>query len=402
MAKELSSDRGCLSAKPGLGGSRIDYAIQGERGLQLRVSGNRQGRIAKIFSLLYTRKSDGKKRRARLGAYPQMSLAQARAEAARWRGSIVSGADPAAKSQEAKQAPTFKTLAYEWLENHAKRKRRKWYEDQRILNKDILPYIGDLKANSVTKNNIRAVTNVILARGANYHANITYELLRAIYRWGRRNNDFITVNPVEGLDRPSVETPRERKLGDAELKVFWNALDDASMWEGMRDILRLCLILGQRVNEIAQAPKIEFDADVAMWTISQDRTKNGRPHRLPVPTCAAFIIKNACARKPDSKYVFPTPRFLADKPMTESAVSKAWIRARKSIQGLDDLRVHDLRRSFASVAGDAGFDDFQIGLVLNHRSGRSKVTSIYNRSTYDGPKKEVLEAVEAAVLKAIA
>jgi integrase len=402
MAKELSSDRGCLSAKPGLGGARIDYAIQGERGLQLRVSGNRQGRIAKTWSLLYTRKSDGRKRRVLLGSYPQMSLASARAQAAKWRGSIVSGADPAAESQEAKQAPTFKTLAHEWLENYAKRKRRKWYEDQRILKKDILPYIGDLKANSVTKNNIRAVTDVILARGANYHANITYELLRTIFRWGRRNNDLITVNPVEGLDRPSVETLRERKLSRAELKAFWKALDNASMYEGVRDILRLCLLLGQRVNEIAQAPKTEFDAEVTVWTISAGRTKNGRAHRLPVPAHAASIIKNACARTPDSRHVFPTPRFLADKPMTEGAASKAWIRARKSIPGLDDVGVHDLRRSFASVAGDAGFDDFQIGLILNHRTGRSKVTLIYNRSTYDGPKKEVLEAVEAAVLTAIA
>jgi hypothetical protein len=81
-------------------------------------------------------------------------------------------------------------------------------------------------------------------------------------------------------------------------------------------------------------------------------------------------------------------------------VTHAWKRVRVQTS-LDDVVVHDLRRTFGSIAGDAGFGDFEIAIVLNQRSRRSKVTSIYNRSKYDALKLEILTAVEHAVLECV-
>ncbi len=167
-AKMLSTDVSCRAAKPGPDGSQIDYTIKGERGLRLRVSANRHGHVVKSWSLLYWRVGDGKSKRCRvhLGSYPSTSLAQARAEARRRHGEIMSGADPAAKARLAKEAPTFGEMASQWLEVYAKQRRKSWRESERILNHDILPRLGNLKADDITKRNVSAAVGAVMARGS--------------------------------------------------------------------------------------------------------------------------------------------------------------------------------------------------------------------------------------------
>jgi integrase len=401
--KTLSTDRGCHLSKPGPKGAQVDYSIQGERGLRLRVSANRFGHVIKSWSLLYRRKSDDKRCRVHLGSYPEMSLAEARTEARKRLGEVVSGSDPAATVRLAKEAATFAEMADQWLEQYAKQRRKSWRENERMLKHDILPRLGALKVDDITKREVSATIGAIVARGAGIQANRCLSLTRTIYAWGVRNG-YANGNPAL-IDKPVQEEEGERTLSIAEIKTLWTSLDAFATNEELDpiliDILRLCLLLGQRVNEIAQAPKTEFDLDAAIWTMTAERTKNSRAHRLPIPGRALGILQNAFARTPKSEFAFKSPARLADLTLTDKAVSHAWRRVRVSI-GLSDVTVHDLRRTFGSLAGDAGFDDFHVGLVLNHRSGRSKVTSIYNRSTYDAPKRAVLEAVERAILKAIA
>ncbi len=247
-----------------------------------------------------------------------------------------------------------------------------------MLRHDILPRLGALKVD------VSAAVGVIVARGAGIQANRCLSLTRTIYFWGERNG-YTNGNPAL-IDKPVQEEEGERTLNIAEIKTLWTSLDVFGENQEFDlifiDILRLCLVLGQRVNEIAQAPKAEFDLDGAIWNILPSLTKNRRVHRLPLPGLTVTFLKNAFARTEQSAFVFKSPARFADHPLTDKAVSHAWRRVRGSI-GLSDVTVHDLRRTFGSLAGDAGFDDFQVGLVLNHRSGRSKVTSIYNRSTYD-------------------
>lgn len=402
MAKILSTDRGCHLSKPGDGGTQLDYSIQGERGLRLRVSANRHGHVVKSWSLLYRRKSDDKRCRVHLGSYPEMSLAQARVEARKRLGEVSSGADPAATIRLQREAATFAEMANNWLEQYAKQRRKSWRESERMLKHDILARLGALKVDAITKRDVSAAVGVIVARGAGTQANRCLSLTRTIYAWGERNG-YTNSNPAL-IDKPVKEEEGERILSSGEIKTLWASLDafeeNRELDPIFTNILRLCLLLGQRVNEIARAPKAEFDLDAATWNLHPNRTKNGRAHRLPLPDLALTLFQKAFARTEQSAFVFKSPARLADHTLTDKAVSHAWRRVRASI-GLGDVTVHDFRRTFGSLAGDAGFDDFQVGLVLNHRSGRSKVTSIYNRSTYDEPKRNVLEAVEQKVLEAV-
>ena len=133
-ARQISTDRGAETAKPGKDGSRIDYSVKAEPGLRLRVSERR-----KVWSFVYTRHSDGKKRQVSFGEYPGMTLKEARRLAGGLRNDVRGGADPASRVEAACSAITFERLAEDWLEKHAKIRRRSWREDERHIRKDVLP-----------------------------------------------------------------------------------------------------------------------------------------------------------------------------------------------------------------------------------------------------------------------
>jgi integrase len=400
--KRISSERDILSTKPGDDGKRIDYVVRGEPCLRLRVGKDRTGEISRIWSFLYTRASDGEKRRVTLPRYPDMSFLDARKTAARYRVAVFDGYDPAGDVARSKGGPLVEGVAAQWLEKHVKRKLRSWPEIERTLKHDVFPQIGGMKIDFVVRQDIREMVNKIADKGSPIQANRVLSTVSSFYRWAVKN-DIAAENPALGVDKPSEEMERVRCLSHDEIRMFWRGCDREISSVGNRDILKLCLLLGQSVNEIAQAPKSEFNLNAGIWEIPASRTKNRRLHRLPLPPMATGILTCAFERTPSSAYVFPTRSLHfqhVDKPQISNAVSQLWVNTRGAI-GLEDVRVHDLRRTFASLAGDAGLPDYEIGLVLNHSTARSRTTSIYNRSAYDGPKRKVLETVEGTILRIV-
>jgi integrase len=405
----ISTDRGAISAKPGADGKRQDYAVKGEPGLRLRVSANRQGSNIKIWSLLYTRKSDGKKCRVTLGEYPAMGLAEARRTAGGYRNDVRTGADPAGDRRDDKLALTFAMLAAEWLERYAKVQKRSWREDERMLSHDVLPAIGAMKAGKVSKADVVKLVNAVYDRGATYQANQVLGLVQRIFKWGVKRGQ-VQESPAALLDKPGQEQARTRCLSEVEIRSFWYGLDRAPMTPPLRLVFRLALLLGQRANEIALARKAEIDLEARLWAIPKERfmpkgrktsgTKNKRDHLLPLTSEAIRIFEQAFALAGPGEWVFPGK--VGGAPIGDSAISRAWGRARGPL-GLADVRTHDLRRTFATLAGDSGAHDFDIGLTLNHESVRGTVTSrIYNRADYLPEKRKVLEAVENRLLRILA
>jgi integrase len=198
----------------------------------------------------------------------------------------------------------------------------------------------------------------------------------------------VPVNPCAGVERCVNEEERERALSEAEIKVFWEGLDKAPTRADThaRDILKLALLSGQRLDEICGAHIDEFDFTKKTWTIPKLRTKPKRDHTLPMPPLMLTMFKAAFERS-GGAYAFPGLGKLRVKAVNPGSVLSAWRRARDSI-GLGDVRANDLRRSMATQLGELGFSDFEIGLVLNH--ARAGVTSVYNRNGYGEPKLHML------------
>ena len=139
-------------------------------------------------------------------------------------------------------------------------------------------------------------------------------------------------------------------MTDEEIRLFWRLLDTSKISLEIRDALRLQLLLGLRVREVIGASKIEIDLDLAVWTIPASRTKSHREHRLPLPTMAMTILKDALLRSEGTPWLFPSP---VGGPMRSRSASHALIRLRERTKMLQDVGTHDLRRTLATRLGDS-------------------------------------------------
>ena len=178
---------------------QIDYWDADRPGFGLRASAG--GR--KAWVVMY--RHGNVKRRLTLGTYPTLSLAEARQKAAAAHHAVqYSGADPANDKKAERRAETFPELAREYLERHAKRQKRSWRKDQLILEKDALPRFRKRKVKDITRRDIIAMLDDIVARGAPIQANRTLEVVRKLFNWAVAR-DILEANPCYRVPKPSTE-----------------------------------------------------------------------------------------------------------------------------------------------------------------------------------------------------
>ncbi len=235
------------------------------------------------------------------------------------------------------------------------------------------------------------ILDCVAERGARVRSNRVFALLRAIYRWGIAE-DVITSDPTLGVRPRAVERPRDRVLADRETSIFWQGLVSAPMGDAVASILKLALVTGQRIGEIAGMAKSELDLSThnPMWTQPGARRKNKELTRVPLSPLAAVLIIEAIARSGDSAYVFSSAK--GDGPITAHAATRAIGRARPSL-GLEHFRVHDLRRTVATGMASLGVNPHTISLVLDHISAtKGTVTgAVYVKYSFDREKRDALE-----------
>ena len=389
-------------------GAQVDYFDEITKGLALRVSPGG----AKAWSLIYTRPADGRRARLKVGTYPEMSLAEARRAARETRARIGEGVDPAAEKAAEAAAMRVRDLVESYLSRHVAAKRSA-AEIGRRLRKNVVDVIGDVKLSALHRRDVTRSIDAVADRGAAIEANRVAQDLRAMLRWAAGRGD-VDPSIALGIRLPTPATPRERVLSAGELRTVWAALPDAGMMEGTRRILRLCLITGQRVGEVAGMARDELDLDGAVWTIPGRRVKNGRDHGVPLSPMALGLIRRQLAdvaaaderrerregeRRDATPFVFPAPGGRA--PVTVQAVSKALKREEtaapgakvSTVLGVASWTPHDLRRTAATHMEELGVSPFVVGHVLNHVSvTRASITSrVYARYDYAREKREAQE-----------
>jgi integrase len=378
-------------------GARQEFRDLVTRGLELRVS----PKGAKTWAVLYRRRSDGLKRRVTIGAHPAFKLDDARTEAKDILARAARGEDPALKVQLRREASSFKELASEWDKRYAvpNKSEQALYDDRLMLKKDILPAIGRMKVEEITKRDVICIADSILERGARVRCNRALALMRSIFRWGMAE-DLAHQNPTFGVRDRTVERPRDRVLGDDEIRVLWKRLPEAEMSEGVAIILQLALVTGQRVGMISGMTKAELELDrgAPAWTLRGARTKNREAVRVPLTELAARLIRRAIALSGESDFVFPSP--VGDDAITPHAATRAMSRWRKTLK-IGDFRVHDLRRTCATGMARLGVPRFHVSLVLDHVSvTHGTITgAVYDKYTYDAEKRAALEIWSTHLVK---
>lgn len=366
---------------------QVDYFDEDLSGFFVRVS----PRGRKSFGVMY--RIGGRFRRLTIGTYPLLSLADARAEALKALRGAKLGQDPAIEKQEEREAPTFEEVALEYVEKHAKPKKKSWKEDVRMINRYLLPEFGKQRAADIQRRAVREYLERKAAANAPIMANRLRSLMRKIYNWAI-SSDILENNPVFLVPVPAKANKRERVLKEEELRRIWHFLEsdakNADNVNGKRRALGACLIklrilTAQRGGEIVAMEWSELDMDTNWWTIPPDKSKNGLSHRVPLNPAILKVLDEVKAITGDlrSKFIFPNPtgeRHVSNPQRYLQQIQKA--------TGIDFVG-HDFRRTTASMITGMGIPRLTVSRILNHTE--AGVTNIYDRYSYDTEKREALE-----------
>ena len=149
--------------------------------------------------------------------------------------------------------------------------------------------IGDKRIGDVKKRDINDILDAIADRGSPITANRCFAVLRKFFNWARDDRDLIAVSPCAGVTARTEERSRDRVLGDEEISLAWRAFD-AIGWP-FGPIGKLLLLTGARRSEIAEASWQEIDLAAKTLTLPGSRTKNDKPHVIPLSDDAVEIIK---------------------------------------------------------------------------------------------------------------
>jgi integrase len=392
MPRVQLTDRFIAGVKP-IKGKQIEYFDTSSSGLALRV-----GMKVKAWEYHFESPRDGKRARAQLGTYPATSLALARTKAIEARGQVEEGRDPRdVLAASAAGAMTVAGLVESYLAKHVRPNLRTAAAIERRVNKNVVPVIGTVRVTELHRRDINRALDPILSRGRQVEAGRVFEDMRAMFRWALARGD-LDHSPVEGMRKPNGSAPRERVLSDDEIRILWHGLPKAlKRSKTCQRIIKLCLITAQRVGEVAGMRRDELDLEALTWNLPGSRTKNGRPHTVPLSDLAVKIICEALADAGgDAVFVFP----VGDDALPPHAVARTIGRAQETSEkrptgrfGMPRWTAHDLRRTALTNFARLGVAPVVAGAVANHLSvTKASITlSVYTRYTYDREKRDALE-----------
>ena len=340
---------------------------------------------ARAFVLNYRRKSDGRERRYTIGSYPDWGAAAAREEAKRLKREIDGGADPIGELEISRGAPTVIDLCTRFLEDHLPRVRPATQRDyHQQVSIDILPALGRMKVAAVSHADVDAFHRKISAR-APTHANRVLACLSKMFslsvRWGWRSD-----NPCKGVER-NQESKRHRYLTGAELGRLTKALAELRD-QGAANAVRLLLLTGARRGELLAAKWADFDLDAGIWTKPGSTTKQRTLHRVPLSAAACRLLAEMRARDDDVEWLFPARRM-----PHRLDIDDAWNALRKTAN-IPDVRLHDLRHTYASVLASAGLSLPIIGSLLGHSTA---ATTHRYAHLFDDPLRAATERASAII-----
>ncbi len=291
-----------------------------------------------------------------LGRYPEITVARARKLAASHRDRVAQGHDPLEEKDTLLRAPTMKDLWERYESDHLPRLAKRGQSDQRAMwSKWILPALGNKKVLSVTYSDVEALHRKITTLTP-VRANRVNEVLRKSFglaiRWG-----WIATNPAGGFVK-NHEEPRHLYLKPAEVRALLAALSDDKDQDGA-DAIRLLILTGARRGETLRAEWSQFDLEAGIWTKPSSHTKQRRVHRVPLSAPATALLKLRKSLS-QSHLVFPGP-----SGVPRYDLKGIWRRVTK-VAGLEKIRVHDLRHTYASLLISNGFGLAIIGNLLGH------------------------------------
>jgi integrase len=343
-------------------------------GLRVRISGSR--------NWVFQYRIGIKQRKISLGSASAISPMDAREIASKLHARVRLGEDPAGQKIEsrAKAAETFGSVLKPFLTyKKGDLKARSYEECERHLLMHARRLHG-LQIDAIDRRTISALLTALATNNGPSLANSVRASLSSLFSWSMREG-LSQANPVIGTNKAAVIASRDRVLTEDELRLIWNALPNNDYGA----ILRLLALTGQRRDEVGSLRWSEVNFDKALISLPAARTKNSRPHDVPLSPAALTILK-ARPRLAGRDYVFGSG----------GSGYRGWSNNKVTLDALiagkvSPWRLHDLRRTAATRMADLGVQPHIVEAVLNHVSGhKAGVAGIYNRATYEKEKRQAL------------
>jgi integrase len=364
------SQRSVKSAKAPAEGSCISYDDQ-VRGFGLRVT------AAGIKSFVLNYSIAGRERRITIGRWPEWTADAARTEALKLRENISKGTDPLREREYARGEPLVADLAAKYIDEYAlaHKRDRSVYYDRRMLDGIILPKLGRLRVSAVDKIDIQRLH--ISLKKTPYQANRVLSLLKKIFAcavdWNMHGD-----NPARAVKR-FHEDKREAWLSREQLQSLSDALD-AYPKQDAADAIRLLVLTGARPDEVIGAEWAMFDLQRGIWNKPSHHVKQKKDEHPPL-SIAALTILRRMAEFRTGIHLFPGRDLAAGRSRT--TLRNTWRQVCKTaglateyyVKGKrgkllsrwrPNVRLYDLRHTFASHLVSRGASLYLVGKLLGH------------------------------------
>lgn len=398
--RETLTDRFAATVAPTHGriARHFDQDKRAPRGFLLRVT----PAGARVWAVRYRVKDTGREREITIGDVKSWPISEARRRGHELRREIDAGGDPLGDREEKRAAPTVAELVERFTSDEGplrSRAPRTQAEYKAMLRDWILPAVGNKKVAAVDREDVERLHGKITAARKPRRANSVKSLISTLFNqaivWKLRAEH---TNPAE-LVKGNPEYAHERFLTEKELERLADVLE---RWREKRPdsvaAISLAMLTGARRGEILgmEWSQIEgLTTDAAVWNKPASLTKDRKPHRVPLSAAAVEVLRRRQAARDDKiirlrdDHVF---RGGGSKTAC-NALEKDWYIIRAAA-GLEDVRFHDLRHSFASVLVGEGLSLEIIGKLLGH--SKPATTKRYSHLA-DKPLREAAEIVAGKI-----
>ncbi len=332
----------------------------------------------KTFFLVY--RHLGRQRYLSIGQHGVLTLHQARELGRAAKTRVLSGKDPLEERQARNHGKTFGDLAAEYLTRHAAHK-RSGKDDGYDLAKHVLPYWKGRPLASIRRADV-ALLHSRISEGAPIRANRVIALLSSMMnlakQWGYLGEN--AANPAQGIKR-NKEQARRRQLNPEEIvRLLVEIEKEPHLF--VRAALKFYLLTASRKTEVLRLKWADVDFSGRVVTLRD--TKNGEPKPLPLTTHLETLLRGL-PRIAKNPYVFCGHR--KGKPLAD--VRSRWEEIREAAK-LNDVWIHDLRRTVATWLLNAGTSFEMLGRILDHSD--PKVTQRHYARFEVGAVTTTLEA----------
>lgn len=354
MSRIRLSDQFCKSVAPPSQGNRL-YRCADTKGLALRVTA--QAARSFVFCFYNSRRVE---RRMTIGRYPAWSLKAARKRADELRRQVDRGEDPLEEREAARAAEDLSTL-WTWYEetNLPSLAPSSQSDTRSVWSRIILPLLGPrTRLEDLQRRDVQGMVDRASVEFGPVIANRAHSYLRRALNlavaegWLERNVATMAI-------RRNAEHPRERFLTHEEFVRLMATLDDIGTVTAL--CLKFIALTGCRRSEALTARWSDIDLARGVWSKPPSRTKTRRRHVVPLNSGAVEVLKQTARTAPSKDRVFPG----RDPAQSLVELKATWRIIRRRLN-IHDVRIHDLRHTFASFVAAGGRSLQEAGALLGH------------------------------------